>query len=356
VAGIRRRLTPALALLLIAALVAEFLLGDVTLASLGALVVFIPLYGAGALLIREIVRRRGGGWPSILMLAAAFGVVEEGLATQSLFNPDYANAQLLDAGYLPALGIAIPWTVHVLSLHVIWSIATPIALVESLFPARRTTPWLRTPGLIAVMVLYVFGVGFAAVNTWATYRFLASPGQIVGVSAVAAGLATAGMRVTTRHAANASPQLRSAPPAWVVGLLAALGTSLLVIAPQVPTALGSVAIFLVVEACAAIMITLWSRRPGWCHRHVLALAAAALFAYAWRAFFSTPAFDTASLELARISNITFAALALAVVLLALRRTAHPTEPRRGRLTEAAAEKYPRSAMTTPADSEEGRHA
>jgi hypothetical protein len=49
------------------------------------------------------------------VFAAAFGVVEEGLATQSLFNPDYAHQHLLGAGYVPALGIAVPWTVHVLS-------------------------------------------------------------------------------------------------------------------------------------------------------------------------------------------------------------------------------------------------
>jgi hypothetical protein len=38
--------------------------------------VFIPLYGGGAVLIREVVRRRGGGWPAIVVLAAACGVVD----------------------------------------------------------------------------------------------------------------------------------------------------------------------------------------------------------------------------------------------------------------------------------------
>jgi hypothetical protein len=41
-------------------------------------------------LIREVIRHKGGGWPAIVVLAAAYGVIEEGLATQSLFNPDYA--------------------------------------------------------------------------------------------------------------------------------------------------------------------------------------------------------------------------------------------------------------------------
>jgi hypothetical protein len=119
-------MTPVLVLLLTAPLVAEFLLGDVTLASLPALVVFIPLYGGGAVLIREVLRRRGGGWPAMVVLAAAFGVIEEGLAL-----------------YLGGM-------VYVLSLHVIWSICTPIALVESMFLSRRTEPWLLTPGLIII--------------------------------------------------------------------------------------------------------------------------------------------------------------------------------------------------------------
>ena len=96
-------MAPVLLLLVIAPLVAEFLLGDVTLASLPALVLFIPLYGGGAVLIREVVRRGGGGWPAIVVFAAAYGVVEEGLATQSLFNPDYAHQHLLSSGFIPFL-------------------------------------------------------------------------------------------------------------------------------------------------------------------------------------------------------------------------------------------------------------
>jgi hypothetical protein len=62
-------------------------------------------------------------------------------------------------------------TVYVLSLHVIWSICTPIALVECMFPDRRTVTWLRTPGLIIVAVVYVLGVTAAAATTWATFRY-----------------------------------------------------------------------------------------------------------------------------------------------------------------------------------------
>ena len=95
---------------------------------------YVAFYGSAAVVIRDLARRTGRGWPTMLLLALAFGVVEEGLLTQSLFNPDYLGLHKLSFGYLPALGIGLPWTIFVLTLHVVWSIATPIAVAESVFP------------------------------------------------------------------------------------------------------------------------------------------------------------------------------------------------------------------------------
>src|SRR3954447_5405677 len=142
-----RRLAPAFALFFLSPLVAEFILGDFPVTSLPAVLFLAPMYGGGALLIRETTRRAGRGWPTMVLLALAFGVLEEGLVTQSLFNPDYVNAHLLDVGFVPALGIAVPWTVFVLTLHTVWSISTPVALVEEATRRGREQPWTRTPGL-----------------------------------------------------------------------------------------------------------------------------------------------------------------------------------------------------------------
>ena len=62
----RRSLGPAIALFFLAPLVAEFLLGNLPIQMLPALVMLGPMCGGGALLIRESVRRAGRGWPSIL--------------------------------------------------------------------------------------------------------------------------------------------------------------------------------------------------------------------------------------------------------------------------------------------------
>src|SRR5690242_1417016 len=101
-----RRVAPAFVLIFLSPFVAEFLLGDFPVTMLPSLLFLAWMYGCGALLIRELTRRAGRGWPTMALLALAFGVLEEGLVTQSLFNPNYVNAHLLDEGFVPSLGIA----------------------------------------------------------------------------------------------------------------------------------------------------------------------------------------------------------------------------------------------------------
>src|SRR5262249_35637820 len=64
-------------------------------------VVFGFLWGGPALVIREFVRRTGRGWPAILLLATAAGVVEAGLIDQSLFNDSYRDIESWDELYEP---------------------------------------------------------------------------------------------------------------------------------------------------------------------------------------------------------------------------------------------------------------
>jgi len=146
------RLFPVAALAVFAPLMAEFVLGDQYLSGridagqqIGEFVLYVLWYGMAAVLIREIARRTGRGWPTILLLGLGFALVEEGLLTQSLFNPHYLGLDLLSYGQVGWLGIGLPWTVFVLTLHVVWSIATPIALVESLWPGRDPiASWQRS--------------------------------------------------------------------------------------------------------------------------------------------------------------------------------------------------------------------
>jgi hypothetical protein len=83
-----------LALAGLSAVTAEFLLGDQYLSGLAGapqqiamILLFTAFYGGSAVVIRELTRRRGRGWPTIVTLALTFGLVEEGLVPQSLFDP-----------------------------------------------------------------------------------------------------------------------------------------------------------------------------------------------------------------------------------------------------------------------------
>ena len=194
VEDMRRHLAATFTLAVLSPFLAEFLLGDQYLsadrgvgAQVGMFLVLGLWYGTGAVLIREVARRTGRGWPTILLLGLAFGLIEEGLLTQTLFNPHYLGLDLLSYGHLGPLGIGLPWTIFVLTLHVVWSIATPIALVEGIWPGRD--PWFGRIGLGVVIGLAVLGALAILGVSWSTSGgFLATPTQL-GASALLAVVA-----------------------------------------------------------------------------------------------------------------------------------------------------------------------
>ncbi len=119
-----------------------------------SLILLISLYGSGALLVRELARRQGKGWASILLLGAAYGIYEEGIVVRSFFDPTWMDLGIL-AEYGRWLGVNWVWALQLTIYHAVVSIAIPIMLIELLFPAHRDRPWLRKRGVIfyAVMLL-----------------------------------------------------------------------------------------------------------------------------------------------------------------------------------------------------------
>lgn len=273
-----RRLAPILTLVFLSPLVAEFLLADQFLflkepsfAQFGMLALFLPFYGGGALLIREFARRAGRGWPTILVSALAFGVFEEGLVTQSLFNPNYAGHRLLDYGFVPELGIAGPWTVFVLTLHVVWSIATPIAVAEALFGRE---PWLRSTGRGIWGVAFAVGAAVTFVFTLLTSDFFLAPLPQLAVAAVVAValLVWAYRGLGTPHPgwATGNPWL-----GFAIGLIATTAFQFLrEDLPSVVPAWATTVLLLAIEAVGLVAV-LRLRLP------VFPLAAGAMVTYCW---------------------------------------------------------------------------
>jgi hypothetical protein len=314
----KRSIAAAITLFFVAPFVAEFLLGNLPAKLLFALIVLAPMYGGGAILIRELTCRAHRGWPTMLLLGVAYALIEEGFIDQSLTNPDYLgiHGHFLDPAFVPALGIGLWWLIFMFNLHVFFSIATSIALVESLFPSRRTTPWLGNIGLTIFTVLFLLG-GFAiARQTYMKDHYLTSTPQIIGISIAAIAL----ILIAFRLPAQLTPSEKtSVPSPWTTALVALVCGFLMLIIPM-HWGWGAFAAFVSLDAAFLVILATLSRRPAWQPIHTLSIAAGGALAYGLHAFIENPVIPVSNAA-ARIGNAIFLAIALAIIVLAARRTA-----------------------------------
>ncbi|HEX6682085.1 MAG TPA: hypothetical protein VF062_04795 [Candidatus Limnocylindrales bacterium] len=278
-------------LLLLSPWIGEYLLGNVSARELAALPFLVPLYGGGALLIRETVRRTGRGWPSILLLGAAYGVIEAGLVDQSLFNPSFDGHE---AGYMP--GNALSYVVG----HAVWSIAVPIAIMEML--TRSTQPWLGRTGLVLTVPFYLLGCAII----FSAHDAVASPGQLVTAAAVTVALIAAAFVLKPLPIKD----IRWVPRPWQLGI----GTFLLAGAHIArPENWTGVALDLAYLVAAAVALTHWSRSPRWGLRHGFAVVAGAALTYCWTGFVLTLLFEPGD-PVRWAGNATFAVLAIVLLV------------------------------------------
>jgi hypothetical protein len=310
-------ISAAIALVFTAPLVAEFLLGNLPLKMLGALIVLAPMYGGAALLIREVVRRTGRGWPSILLLGVAYTLIEEGFATQSLFNPDYLkmHMHLLDHAWIPALHIGAWWTLFMFNLHTFWSVSVSIALVEALVPARAEQPWLGRLGDSIVAVLFLAGFAAGTAITLKGDRFVSSPMQFV-----CAGVACLAFMVAAFLLPRRRPRIAAGatPSPWIAGAVALL-LGLGVLFTPVVWNWGAVAAILGIDLAFLLFVRVLSKRIAWTALHTFSLGAGGALAYGLHAFIGRPVFGAGFA--ARVGNAIFLAAALAVIATGARRTA-----------------------------------
>ena len=312
----RRGTWPALGLVFLAPLVAEFLLGNLPIKLLPALIVLAPMYGGGALLIREIVRRTGRGWPSILLLGMAYGIFEEAFTTQSLFNPNYLklNLGLLTPAYIPSLGIGAWWTLWMLMVHGIWSISTPIALVEACVPDGARTPWLGRVGLAVAAIVFLFGAVATTLMGYKQDHYMASPAHFVGAVVVIVVLVFLAFKVP---AIRRYASYRNAPSAWILGAVALALASAAMLVPM-NWGWGAVAALMGLDVGMLTVVLLWERTGAMTLAHQLALGAGAALAYGWHAFLGHPAVGKLDASV-RVGNAIFLAGAIALIWFAAKR-------------------------------------
>jgi hypothetical protein len=281
-----RGIAPALTLMVLAPMVAEVLSGATRLSYIFVLVPEILVWGGGALIIRELVRRWGGGWFSMLLMGLCLSIAEETIIQQTSLAP------LPWLGNHPVYGRVwgVNWVyfLFMLGYESVWVVLAPVQLTELLFPERGKEPWLRRKGLVTVSVLFLVGsyiAWFAWTQRARPITFHAAqytpPLLAVGLGALAIVVLTT-MAYLSRTVAVKEHATRKTSP-WLVGLgtlplgLAWYELMALVFAPRmglplwIPMAGG-----IAWAALAFFIIRHWSSSANWGDLHRWALVSSTI--------------------------------------------------------------------------------
>jgi hypothetical protein len=327
------RLRLAAALFLLAPLIGEFLLGNQPITALPAVLLLAPMYGGGAVLIREVTRRTGRGRPTMIVLAAAYALVEEGPIDQMLWNPHYGGYDMAGAyagTYVPFLGTSVGMLQDVLSIHTVWSICVPIVLVETFardtYELRGPRPWLGNLGLPLIAATSLADSAFLAYEQQRSEHFMASPAQLLGCGAVIAVLITVAFTLPAHPARRPTA---TAPRPWIVGATAFAAASCHwargALLPAGTSDWIDAALWLLVAAAFVRLALRWSRSPAWSPAHRLALAAGAVLTYVWVGFTQSPTLGV-PLPTALAGSTVFSLSALLLLTRAHRATSTGTGP------------------------------
>lgn len=158
---------PLLVLAVLSPAIAELLTGSTPITTLAInplmfafqFLYLIGFYGGGVLLVREAAVRWKKGWATVLLLGAAYGIMEEGIAVHTFFQHS-GNPVGIMGSYGRMFGVNWVWATGLTLFHSIYSITLPIFMVGLLFPNVREKAWMDR-GLIAlVMAIYLFLIAF----------------------------------------------------------------------------------------------------------------------------------------------------------------------------------------------------
>lgn len=188
----RARAAAAITLVALAPAVGEILSGStplvVFLLAPGIAAFEVALYGFGALIVRELVVSWKRGWTSVLVLGAAYGLIEEGVVLKAVFDPGWPGAAALGS-YGRLGGVGWVWLVQVDLFHAVVSIALPILLVELIFPQLRGHSWLGRRRRITLVTVWSLAVVAAMVLVRPEYavepQYFILLAAIVGLIALA---------------------------------------------------------------------------------------------------------------------------------------------------------------------------
>ncbi len=286
------------------------------------------LYGGGAIIARELMLYWGKGWITLLLLGAAFGVIEEGLRLKSFFDPHWKYLGQLGT-YGRLWDVNWVWSVQMTLVHAVFSIAIPVLIVNLLFPKRRMERWAGPRALLLLIVMFILFVvlGFLFLSS---YHPPFIPYLVTLV--VAATLILLARFLPRRIAVTKSTYVM---PPLRFGLVGFLGTlTLYLINWILPTTLMPfwVAILLMLLLALAItyaILHMSGNVAGWTERHQIVLVSGSLAFYILMA----PITEFTQRQLDP-SGLTFVALIAAGLLYLLNRRIRKREQKQLQLQQS----------------------
>jgi len=217
----RRRVPPALVLLVLSPAIGELLSGSAPPAEFFNPAGFLFLavfYGGGAIIVRELTRSWGKGWTTLLILGIAYGIVEEGLMVKSFFDPKWMDLDRL-GDYGRWAGVNWVWSFGLTIYHTVFSIGIPILLVNLIFPECRAEPLISCKTFKILVGLWILAI-LAGCFLAFPYRAPVIPYVLTILMVI--GLAIAARRMT--YSLSLPEHTRAAHPFWYffVGFISTL--------------------------------------------------------------------------------------------------------------------------------------
>jgi hypothetical protein len=277
------RIAPAILLMLLAPLLTEVLPGATRFGAIWiALPTEIAVWGGGAVLIREMVRRRHLGWQSLLLLGVALAVAEECLIQQTSLAP--LVIKLKGVEYARAWGVNYVYLLWALAYESVLVVMVSVLLTELIFPGRREDGWLSKTGGVIIALFFALGC-FVAWFTWThiarvnVFHLSLYPPPLAAVLiAVAAIALLAFLALGPRGKAFTPARAKQPPSPWLVALCGIAWSVLLFamvvlafgLSPQTPPAVP-IGVWLVAVAVALGVLPHWTAHPDWrpAHRYAL---------------------------------------------------------------------------------------
>ena len=280
---------------------------------------FAMLYGCPALLIREIAWRTGRGWPAILLLSAAAGLLQAGVIDQSLFSDSYGDVrgweESLRATYIAPLGVGGYMLQNFVLGHVLYSFCAPIALAEAMRPGIAHRSWLGRRGIIIATGLWLLVAALILSDTLGSDSHATVPEVLATLAAIAA-LVAAALRVGRgeRAASARTPRVRTT-----------LAVSFLVasVHSAAPETRAGFAVALLAAATGGWLLMRAARSRDWGIEHIAAVGTGALLSRGALAFLYYPVVGETSAGQKYAHNVVMLLIVTAAGAYAIRRARSP---------------------------------